>query len=182
MKNRIDLPSSRQPPEDILRRLREIDPATDLHWIEGPGVVRPYWVLGVVKDRSTTTDGNASRRAIGLKLLAACRAKPSVPQWGKEAMGRLLMADFAYIINWDEHKDGTLGALVENFREADHNYRTDPEGTFARKLDEAEDGPAFRERQAIMHDKAQSDARAIYRHVFRKQVHVQVPRGAPASH
>lgn len=175
MKNRIDLPSPRTPPPEILRGLREVDPAAELHWFEGPGIGKPYWVLGVVKDRNLTPGGNAARREAGARLIERA-AKRTLFPWGLHAMGTLMLHDFAFIVNWEEDQDGPLSALVEYFREADWQFRQDGgESRFNQHLDEAEMGPELRARQATARDMVTSDARAIYRYVFKGRRTVQVP-------
>lgn len=161
----LDVPASRTPSPDILRRLRTIDPMADLHWIDGAGVEHPHWVLGVVAERWRTADGNRTRRLTGIKMMENARRRARV-DWANLKLGMLMSRDFSPISTWDE---GELDErIVAEFREADWNWKHgDLDALLERKLDEAEGLPDLMARQAVAREYAATEARDVYRYTVK---------------
>jgi hypothetical protein len=109
------LPSSREAPEQLLERLRAIDPNVRLEYL-GDG----QWALGVIKPMWQAPDGNYQRRATGALLVGEQRAK-TVPHWPTLRMGLLMMQGFGLLQMFEF--DGEPTAVILNwFRMADWNW------------------------------------------------------------
>jgi hypothetical protein len=98
----------REPPPELLRDLREIDPTVDLHYF-GSG----KWVLGAVRP-------NAARRQIAGKMLMQ-RRRHGFRNLARRLIPELGVQGFGYIGEWVIQGEPD-GRIVNEFRQV--NYYT----------------------------------------------------------
>lgn len=159
----VEFPRIREAPEDILGRLRAIDPAAELlYWgprltdIEVGGktvaVVVPVWLLGVVQ-------ANAARRGAGARMVELHEALGAQGNRDAWQYGKLLYQHFAPIAFYPMRDPG--GALVEDFRKRDWVYRHQFEEVGREWLETPEREFALRLKQ--VQDKTRGDGPGIWR-------------------
>jgi hypothetical protein len=112
----------REPPEAILRELRELDPVYDLHYL-GDG----RWVVGrvVLNNERIATARNMKRNIA---------RNPHLPHQEK----RLRMAELAEygfgVVAFYKFQGEPTGELVNDVRQREFNHRRDREAAFERAL------------------------------------------------
>ena len=108
-RNHISLPAVREPPSELLRELREIDPTVDLHYA-GDG----RWILGAVRP-------NSERRQIAGKILEQ-RRRIGVRSYVRRLVPELGVHGFGLIGVWQIQGEPD-GRIVNEFRYLDFCYR-----------------------------------------------------------
>lgn len=154
IRNHIDLPSSREPDQDVLEQLRVVDPVVDLHYM-GVGV----WALGSVQLHS-------ERTKLAIELIASERTRPTELQsMGRYRMARLQREGFRLI---DFYDDGDVESrkIVREFRFADWRYRHCAEEAFSENLRGSDMDTDLTRRVAMLLDFQQSEGRDIWRYAF----------------
>lgn len=105
------LPSSREAPEDILRRLREVDSRAYLYWFPDEG---PRWMLGVLDWTWPLYEAGSKqyRQALG-----AWAAHPVDQRraWAAATVGLMKMAGFRFWCAY--HQRDPDGRIVQDFTE-----------------------------------------------------------------
>lgn len=133
-RNHIETPAPYSPSPDLLRRLREVDPSVDLHYV-GEG----RWALGSVTN-------NSVRRGI------AGRIKRRLDRDGARTVGQYWLTQLHYrgfgFIEF-YHAD-ELHRAVTDFRRRDKNYRSGREAAFRRSERESEGAVKRRDLDEIM--------------------------------
>lgn len=180
MPSRVSFPHLREAPEDILERLRAIDPTAELLWW-GPRVadlqlaggrnartvqvVSPVWLLGTVRQ-------NGARRLAGARLLAMQERLGARGDRDTWRYARLLYQGFATIAFYPTRDPGA--EIVEDFRRRDWllRFRADEEGE--RLLAEAEGAPQLEVRKQTAREFAEGEGPSIWRFAFKRPVSVTV--------
>lgn len=124
MSNRCDLTAPRDPPEDLLRELRLVDPLIDLHYL-GEGV----WIVGRVVP-------NAERAAIGGKMK---RRREHIEgfSFSHLAVPELTYQGFgAFALHTIQGEPDSR--IVTDARERDWRYRNRARLEFEERLDRSE--------------------------------------------
>lgn len=161
-KSRVDYPSSRRAPEPLLALLREVDPTAELLYMgfgprstpEGDELFGPRWCLG-------SFDPGRPGRHQANRILKG-QWQRGMPTGERARFARAVLQGFAPIdVYVQRDPDSTI---VEDFREADWRYRTDPEGNFAIVEDAVEGGPRLRRKLALVRDAVDSKALDSHRH------------------
>jgi hypothetical protein len=162
----VAIPQSREPPPDLLRRLRAIHPRAELVYI-GDG----EWWVGIVEP-------NEHRRQTGARILAREWAQDH-PDWGVLRMGALLVQGFSYCGSWVFDGEPTA-KLVHDFAEADWMWREQQRAVEQLVLE----GPTQRRaRTARAHVKAAHSAngRWVVRRILQGRRPVYGYAGAPCA-
>ena len=162
----VRLPGYRACPDDIRRRLHEIDPT-----VECVDVGRGYWILGAL--RWNRPSCRAAQEAIRREL-------EDVPH-GMERADRIAMLQltvrygFRPIAMYECHEPDH--GVVEDFRVRDWNYRWRARQTFLERAKDSDDEPGLRRRQAIMLEGIRHYIPDVARHMRRGRgvIHPGVP-------
>ena len=157
------MPSFREPPEDVLRRLREIRPGAELYYA-GEG----DWWLGEVK-----SDARRRLEAMAvLARLARLRNGRLTPDRNDKRLARalLMLEGFGWIATFRGDPDGRI---VEDFRQRVWNEVHNP------PQEMPDDEAARREAsRAALHDYLSTEGRDRVRHIYRHRHTILVPQGA----
>lgn len=154
--SRIHFPQSRLAPKEVIQRLREIDPMAELVYFG-----RGRWVLGVYGPNAERIAA-ARRRLSRLSHVPGHRAE--VREMVQEA--RLHASGFRPI-EWYTVQGEPGGAIVEDFRLRDFNYRNRREATFAAALAESAGDNDRARQESRIHDWVDSTASDAWRHAFK---------------
>jgi hypothetical protein len=165
----VEFPHTREAPEEILERLRSIEPTAELlYW--GPRlsdvevwdgrritVVVPVWLLGTVRP-------NGLRRRMGAHLLES--QEKLGPRGDRDTWryAKLLYQNFAPVAFYPA-RDVTP-SIVEDFRLRDWALRNNLEAEEQRALLEMEGAPQLELRKQQMIDKAQAEGPSLWRFTF----------------
>lgn len=168
---RVTFSQTREAPEDVLERLRAIDPAADLlFW--GPRqaevdvggkselVVVPVWLLGAVRP-------NGMRRRAGAMILNTQERLGARGDRDTWRYGKLLYQSFAPIAFYPFPQADVR--IIEDFRLRDWLFRNQFETEEQNALLEAEGVPALELRKQQMIDKAQGEGPSLWKFAFGKR-------------
>jgi hypothetical protein len=129
MRNHIDLSAARYAPVEILRALRAVDPAYDIHYL-GDG----RWVVGRVAP-------NIDRRLMGAKMKKHILRNPNLPRY----FSRLRVAELAMeglgIVEIYKFKGEPTDQIVQDVRQREYTHQKDRELAFRKALDAADVRP-----------------------------------------
>ena len=147
----------RKAPEAVLQQLREIDPNADLVYLGGS-----EWLLGV------RAENHAAKRAIERQLAWALdQPKLSDPLDAAEQAKRIQLLQLYASGFRPVHIYSTPEESVEDFRERDHRWRTDFDGTIRDRLREASLEDRREASEARLMDYIQAETGFLHRHFFR---------------
>lgn len=153
----IDVPVERETPLEVLAACRVIDPSAELLYI-GEG----RWWLGSV------SVPNRHRRRTGMRLLAR-EGKAAHPDAGVCRQGVLMLQGFALIGEYEQAD----GALVDDFRRRDWQYRYDHDQNDYVAGERQEESRIARIGSQVR-EKVQLEGRSIFRRFVRGGISVPV--------
>jgi hypothetical protein len=147
----IELEGVERPPDDLLRRLREIDPHVELL-----GVGNGIWWLGRVSD-------NQHRRRIATNILKQTRVVEK-NRWVR-LNARLALRGFAMVSDWQGEPNSRI---LLDFQRKDWKVRTGiADLEFEERLLVSDGTTGLQRRLDVLRDKTDSDHRSIFNHVMR---------------
>lgn len=154
-RNHIQLPSRSaiRPPPTLLRQLRRVDPALDCHYL-GEG----RWIVGAVRPTS-------KRREIAGKMLEREDAKDPM----KAQFAMLAYHGFAPMAAY-RIQGGLFGHVVEDIRERDWRWRTNPDEAFAEQFGRSSRRLDGRTDEQFMED-VEARIHAWYPYLFKGRKH-----------
>lgn len=125
MKNHIRVQSEREPPEGVLRQLRDIDPTLDLHYL-GEG----RWAVGAVKPTK-------ARSRLARKTLQNLLREKEDPRFKQRyRLAQLASEGFGVIAAYKFLGEPT-SQIVEDVRKRNYAYESQAEMEFNRRMEEA---------------------------------------------
>lgn len=158
----------REPPPDLLARLREIDSTAELVYA-GEGV---WWLGAILLTPERVRDGALILYNEGLR---GADANPR-----NVLLGKLAQQGFALVESYTElagdpagavaDSNGNVTGIVIDFSERDFAMRHDPEGAFRRRLDASALDADRAESTARMTDWLRTDGRAHYQREIRNRM------------
>ena len=161
MERLIDIPVERETPEDILERLRSIDPGCELFYA-GDG----WWWLGVVKPDSPR------RVAAKLQLLVWEKMSGAQPPWPVKRIALLKAQGFGLCGKYRFEDGADFGFIIEDFRQSDWIWRNwgTPNKAVQAQIQETgalDDDIRLRARAATI-ERLAGDERYLFSRILRK--------------
>lgn len=160
MHHLVEFAATREAADDVVQRLRSIDPTAELlfwgpRWteVEAGGhtvpFVLPVWLLGTVRP-------NGIRRQVGHHLLRTQEMMGARGDRDTWRYGRLLYQGFAPVAFYPFREPGP--AIIEDFRKRDWLFRNCLAAEAKRAIDESDGVPQLDLRIKTLIDKVKSEA------------------------